>query len=89
MYIRAADNPSVEYAAAVVAVESTQAFLAMPASFWVANMMKVSSGPKCVRQWPPDPTVTALRAVNVSYCNYHASFLGKFWRLSADSMSFL
>lgn len=41
VYIRAADEQTIEYAAAVVAVESTLAFLAVPEQFWSSTPMKV------------------------------------------------
>ena len=42
VYLRAAEEESIEYAAAVVAVESTLAFLALPQQFWDSKPLKVS-----------------------------------------------
>ncbi|EIE26144.1 P-loop containing nucleoside triphosphate hydrolase protein [Coccomyxa subellipsoidea C-169] len=43
VYLRAAEEESIEYAAAVVAVESTLAFLALPQQFWDSKPLKGAS----------------------------------------------
>ncbi|BDA50870.1 probable helicase MOV-10 at C-terminar half [Coccomyxa sp. Obi] len=43
VYVRAVEEPGVEYAAVVVSVDSTLAFLAMPQQFWTSAAFKDSS----------------------------------------------
>ena len=47
VYIIAADTPKVQYAAAVVATDSTRVLLAMPQAFWLRACKGLQECPIC------------------------------------------